>query len=77
MFKTYFNGTNSPLLIDNEGRTVGGGETIKAESTFNLVKRWVAAGYLLEIKEPRDDEAKEEAKESKGATSDKKTDETK
>ena len=51
--KTYFNTTHGPVTIDDEGKTVGGGEWAALDST-KQVRSALKSGWLVEVDEPEE-----------------------
>lgn len=47
MYSTAFNRTESPIVVDEDGRTIGGGEWGTVDTTAELVKANQAAGWLI------------------------------
>lgn len=47
MLKTAFNGSDSPVVVDDEGHQIGGGEWGTADSTHDGVKAAVDLGTLV------------------------------
>lgn len=45
--RTAFNGTQSPVVIDDEGRTIPGLQRGEVDSTADLVKQAIDAGRLV------------------------------
>lgn len=46
MYKTAFNTTNSPIVVDTQGRQVGGGEWGPADSAFDGTQAAITNGTL-------------------------------
>lgn len=59
----FFNGTNSPVVIDGYGRFVGGGEWFDVDTTTERIRDLVNRGYLVEVAAPPVNEAKEDSAE--------------
>jgi hypothetical protein len=52
MYVTVFNGGDSPVLISDDGRSVGGGDWATALSTDDAVKSALASGAVVKIDAP-------------------------
>lgn len=55
MFRLAFNPTDSPVLIDDDGHTLPGGEWGPALTTESAVKAALEAGQLVWSQDPSDD----------------------
>lgn len=55
MYRLGFNPTSGPVVIDAEGRTLGGGEWGPVDSTANAVRAAVDAGALVLQDAPAED----------------------
>lgn len=55
MYVTVFNPSDSPVLLDEEGRSVGGGEWATAETTDDVTKAALADGRLVKVDAPESD----------------------
>jgi hypothetical protein len=49
MFRPAFNGTDQPLVIDDDGRTLGGNEWGAVDADTDRVKTHVEAGSLIVV----------------------------
>lgn len=47
MYSTAYNRTESPIVVDEDGRTLGGGEWGTVDTTGELVKAAQAAGWVV------------------------------
>lgn len=55
MWATVHNGSGSPVVISDEGHSLGGGEWGPAQTTDDAVKTGVDAGTLVVVDPPEDD----------------------
>ena len=55
MFRTAYNTTDAPVVVDSEGRSIGGGEWGTVETTEDAVKAALEAGSLEIIAGELDD----------------------
>lgn len=52
----YYNTTDSGIVIDDEGHSVGGGDRIETEET-DQISAALDAGTLIEVEEPEQDDS--------------------
>jgi hypothetical protein len=55
VYVTVFNPSDSPVLLDEQGRSVGGGEWSPAETTDSVTKAALDSGGLLKVEAPEGD----------------------
>jgi hypothetical protein len=59
----FFNGTNSPVVIDGYGRFIGGGEWFDVDTTTERIRDLVERGYLVEVATPANEAQEDSAEE--------------
>lgn len=52
--KVAFNGTEVPVVIDDEGRTIPGLDRAEVDTTNDFVKQAIEAGRLVWAETPKD-----------------------
>lgn len=65
---TAYNGTDAPVVIDGEGRTIGGGEWAPVLSTEDAVSAALEAGTLTKVKPVDGDDVHPDAAAAFAAT---------